>query len=81
MKVVLKMIVKIIIFYPVIYLEWEGFGTLILQNGDKFVGGFKDGMINGHGTYYRNGKDPVEGLWVNGITQNAAKKKWEKICY
>jgi len=39
------------------FTEWEGFGTLIFQNGDKFVGGFKGGNINGHGTYYSKNKN------------------------
>lgn len=33
--------------------ERDGFGTLILANADKYVGAFKNDMINGHGTYMK----------------------------
>ena len=29
-----------------------GYGTLHLQNGEKFIGYFKNDMVNGRGTFY-----------------------------
>lgn len=37
----------------------DGFGTLSLQNGDKYIGGFKNGVVNGHGTYQAKGAQPI----------------------
>ena len=31
--------------------KWHGKGTLNLKSGDKYVGDFKNGMLNGHGKY------------------------------
>jgi hypothetical protein len=43
------------ISYLLSFLERDGFGTLIFSNNDKYVGAFKNGNINGHGTIYTKG--------------------------
>ena len=41
----------------------HGLGTLILSNGEKFLGGFAGGKIHGEGTFYRLNGDVEVGLW------------------
>ena len=54
----MKGTLKMIVFYLKYYLVRDGFGTLMLSNGDKYVGEFKGGFVNGHGTYkYKNGNE------------------------
>ena len=46
------------IVFMLIIIVRDGFGTLMLSNGDKYVGEFKGGFVNGHGTYkYKNGNE------------------------
>ncbi|EAR97020.1 kinase domain protein (macronuclear) [Tetrahymena thermophila SB210] len=41
----------------------DGFGTLMLTNGEKLVGNFKKGRICGKGTFYCNKGPAVTGNW------------------
>jgi hypothetical protein len=42
-------------------VERDGFGNLMLSNGEKFSGGFKNGVIHGHGTYIKKNGQQVQG--------------------
>jgi hypothetical protein len=43
----------------------NGYGIWVLPNGNRYVGEFKDGMANGHGTY-TFGEGPNKGNIYNG---------------
>ena len=42
-----------------IIIERDGFGTLTLSNGGKFSGNWKNGLVNGIGTYINKKGDKV----------------------
>mgnify|MGYP000863757590 FL=1 len=44
----------------------NGKGYLYLNDGSKYEGEFKDGLITGKGTYFEQGKIVAEGVWMNG---------------
>lgn len=44
----------------------HGEGYLFLHNGYKYVGNFEKGSINGLGSYYKNERLIVRGLWDKG---------------
>ena len=51
--------------------EWvngirQGKGTLVWNNGDKFIGYWKDGLRNGTGTLYYATGEIYKGNWLNG---------------
>lgn len=47
--------------------EPHGHGTIIYDDGKKFVGEFKDGKVNGHGVYTNaDGKTIFDGLYEDG---------------
>lgn len=48
----------------------EGNGTYTFENGDHYIGGFKDGMFHGKGILYfkGNGFGKFEGEWKDGIS-------------
>ena len=41
----------------------EGFGTLYLTNGEKFVGLFKSDMLNGNGSYHKNNREVIVSIF------------------
>ena len=44
----------------------EGNGKYIWENGEYYIGQFKNGLSHGKGTmYYSNGKIKYEGDWIN----------------
>ena len=51
--------------------NWKNcFGTYIWENGDKYVGGHKDGMFHGHGTYTFGSKSEWAGDKYKGQYKN-----------
>ena len=45
----------------------EGNGKYIWENGNYYIGQWKNSLRNGKGTmYYSNGKIKHEGDWING---------------
>lgn len=45
---------------------FNGLGTLIIANGEKFNGKFNNGIIDGDGTYYLSNNDVMLiGTWKN----------------
>jgi len=44
----------------------EGVGTLQMTNGEKYEGEFKDGMVDGEGTYFTQDERQVKGVWEKG---------------
>lgn len=46
---------------------FDGMGDLILSNGEKFVGKFERGVVNGEGCFYKNNGEMELGLWENNI--------------
>jgi len=45
----------------------EGYGKYIWENGDYYIGQWKNGLFNGKGTYYNsNKKIKYEGDFING---------------
>ena len=47
--------------------KYEGFGKLIFENGNYYIGQFKDGLPNGKGIeYYKNGNIMFDGNFING---------------
>lgn len=46
--------------------NFSGLGTLILSNGEKFVGEFFNGIIHGSGTFYKKNEEVVIGNWKYG---------------
>jgi hypothetical protein len=43
----------------------NGYGTYIINDGDKYVGEWKDGLRNGQGTYTDADGTIDKGLWEN----------------
>lgn len=44
----------------------EGWGVLVLENGERFSGQFKEDFVHGKGVF--EGKDGrIEGIWEKGI--------------
>jgi hypothetical protein len=41
----------------------EGFGTLWLTNGERYVGQFKDDFVHGSGTYFTKDGRKIQGVW------------------
>jgi hypothetical protein len=41
----------------------EGFGTLYLANGEKFIGEFKQDMVSGQGKFVLKNGEAIEGFW------------------
>jgi hypothetical protein len=41
----------------------EGHGTLLLSNGERVTATFKDGKVDGKGTFYALGGKDVYGTW------------------
>lgn len=54
----------------------DGYGVLIMPNGDKYEGEWKNDLQNGQGTFtYANG-DKYEGQWVNGNREGTGTFTW-----
>ena len=54
--------------------KYEGFGKVIFENGNYFIGQFKDDFPNGKGTiYYKNGTIMYEGDFINGKAEGNGK--------
>ena len=45
--------------------EEHGYGTFVWNNGDKYVGYFKNRLFNGQGTYYYANGNKYVGSWVD----------------
>ena len=43
----------------------EGYGTLFLANGEKFVGEFQQDMVSGKGEFHRINGETITGVWDN----------------
>ena len=43
----------------------HGLGTLVLSNGEKFLGSYSNGKVNGEGTFYRLNGEICVGFWQN----------------
>ena len=43
----------------------NGLGTLILSNGEKFLGSFVAGKVHGEGTFYKKNGEIEVGFWKN----------------
>jgi len=41
----------------------HGFGTIYLENGDKFFGNFVNDLVQGKGSYHRANGEVVTGEW------------------
>ena len=39
-------------------------GSIMFENGDKYIGDFKNGELNGSGTYYYRNGDIYKGEWL-----------------
>ena len=42
----------------------DGLGTLFLVNGEKYIGEFKQDMVNGSGTFHCLNGAVIQGEWV-----------------
>ena len=47
----------------------SGFGTLFFDDGEKFSGCLKKGVIDGYGCFYRRNGELVSGLWAGNRFQ------------
>jgi len=47
--------------------KFDGLGTYILTNAEKFIGKFENGKINGEGSFYRENGEIIMGIWINDI--------------
>lgn len=45
----------------------HGNGQLTLTNGEKYVGEFSDGMIEGEGEFYTVDNNIIKGVWQAGV--------------
>lgn len=45
--------------------ERQGLGTLLLSNGEKFLGSFINGKVHGEGTFYKLNGEIEVGYWQN----------------
>ena len=41
----------------------EGYGTLFLANGEKYIGEFSQDMVNGLGSFLRLNGETIYGRW------------------
>jgi hypothetical protein len=57
---------------PVKNGEPEGEGTLTLNNGDVYMGGFRAGLYHGPGRYTAADGSVTEGFFVDGYLKEAA---------
>ena len=49
------------------------FGAMKYENGDIFIGMFKDGLRHGNGSLFQNG-EKLEGIWEESVLINTEKK-------
>jgi hypothetical protein len=47
--------------------KMDGAGQLVMINGDKFDGCFKEGIVHGQGAYHGHDGVNVKGKWLNGL--------------
>ena len=47
----------------------HGFGSFFLDEGEKFSGCFKRGVVDGYGCFYKNSGELISGLWFSGHFQ------------
>lgn len=57
--------------FRVYHCEFEngipnGFGMINYENGDKYIGGLRNGMIDGDGVMFKFDGTKMKGLWSNG---------------
>ena len=43
----------------------DGYGYLLLSNGEKYVGSFHKDLVHGSGTFYKLDGTSIEGMWIN----------------
>lgn len=55
---------------------FRGYKTEYYNNGDKYVGFFKDGKRHGEGSYYYVNGNQFDGNWVNGIKNGAGVMRY-----
>jgi hypothetical protein len=51
----------------------HGKGTEVYQNGDVYIGNYRDGKPNGFGKYIWADKSFFEGTFINGLKQGQGK--------
>lgn len=47
--------------------NFEGQGSLVFMNGEKFSGYFKEGMVDGDGCFYRSDGELEPAVWEKGV--------------
>ena len=62
--------------------KFDGNGKYIWENGEYYIGQYKNGLRNGKGIeYYSNGNIQYEGDWVNNKPEGNGKYIWENGQY
>jgi hypothetical protein len=56
---------------------FEGLGSLVFLNGNKYVGSWKDGERNGQGTFSSPDGDKYVGEWKNGKKNGQGTYTWK----
>ena len=58
----------------------EGFGTYNYENGEYYIGHFKNNLRHGQGIYYyKNGKIKYDGEWINNKREgNNSRSNYKK---
>lgn len=57
----------------------DGMGQVIFNNGDRFAGGFKNGRINGNGTWTSGSSgNSYSGSWRNGKRDGVGTYNWAR---
>ena len=58
--------------------KYEGNGKGIWENGEYYIGQWKNGLRNGKGTYYySNGNIKYDGDWINDKYEGNGKEIYE----
>ena len=47
----------------------DDFGYMYFVNGDRFMGGWSDGKMEGEGTYFWRNGDRYEGMFINNMKE------------
>ena len=62
--------------------KYEGNGKYILEDGEYYIGQYKNGLRNGYGIlYYKNGNIKYEGDSVNDKAEGNGKGIWKNGVY
>lgn len=46
---------------------FDGRGTLVFRNGDKFIGEIVENRVNGEGTLHKQDGETLCGVWENNV--------------